>query len=654
MLAACAVLWGYVTGQWVIGGLLGLALESQRVIRSRWDFSTEDFRKIASLCTVALLLLVVYFATTTSARDSMPKMIQWLPLVLLPLLLASQFSVTGKLDPAALFMLSKRRASKQNKQIKLVQLDFSYAALLVLAASGSNQGELIFYSAMALIAGWALWLIRPRRYSALLWLGIFTTVAAVGFLSHIALNSFQHWLVDATAELFIGSRTDPYRQTTDLGHIGALKLSDEILMRVELDQDLRTPLLLHRASYNFYADQTWVARRAPLRPIQGLVSRGFWSLAEGSDPPREVTIVTEMENGISVVALPTGAAELRNPSLIELKRNRLGTIRATGEPGLMRYTTKVFADVSLPGAPDDDDLVIPVAESELLNKIVRQLGLAKQSPAEAVATLEAYFDADYHYSLYQESSLLQSPLTRFLSSSHAGHCEYFATAATLLLRAAGIPARYATGFSVQEYSQLEGVYLVRLRHAHAWTRAYVDGRWIDTDTTPPAWLAIEEQGASVFEPLLDLWSWIWHQYLLWKMDSQGSGQQWILLLSLPVFGYLLFRIRGRRQRVVTADTDPSALPVKTWQGMDSDLFEIETRLVARGFGRQQGETSAVWAQRLADIDPQFASLEQLVKLHYQYRFDDRVMAPAIRLKYALLVNEWLTENRSAAGTAAPA
>jgi hypothetical protein len=75
-------------------------------------------------------------------------------------------------------------------------------------------------------------------------------------------------------------------------------------------------------------------------------------------------------------------------------------------------------------------------------------------------------------------------------------------ALTLLLRASGIPARYATGYAIVEYSQLEEAIVVRARHAHAWTRAWLNGRWIDLDPTPPDWLGLET------ERLAPAWAWI--------------------------------------------------------------------------------------------------------------------------------------------------
>jgi transglutaminase-like putative cysteine protease len=515
--------------------------------------------------------------------------------------------------------------------------------LLVLAAGGSNERDLVYYTGVAVIAGWSLWSIRPRRYSPLIWAGVFVSVAGVGLLAHVALNNFQHWLVDAAVDLLSGSRTDPYKHTTDLGHIGTLKLSDEILMRVDPGENLDIPLLLHRASYNHYREKTWVARRAPLQAVGPAPVSGNWTLAESQVAGGQVSVITQLNDGLGVLALPTGSSEMNNLSIIEMKRNRLGTFRVVGDAGLMRYTALVDSEVSLPGAPDEDDLVIAPAESEVIHQIADQLGLKGQSPTAAIASLEAYFKSQYRYSLYQQGSLLRTPLSHFLTTSHAGHCEYFATATTLLLRAAGIPTRYATGFSVQEYSQLEGVYLVRLRHAHSWARAYVDGKWQDIDNTPPSWLAVEEQTASILEPLVDLFSWLWHRFSVWRLDSQRGGQQWVLLLSLPVIGYLLWRMRGQRKRTALEKPQQSAANEQTWQGMDSDLFRIEALLEARGFGRHAGETSFAWARRLADTERQFDSLLRLVELHYQKRFGDRELSPDDRSRFADLIADWLAE-----------
>ncbi len=73
----------------------------------------------------------------------------------------------------------------------------------------------------------------------------------------------------------------------------------------------------------------------------------------------------------------------------------------------------------------------------------------------------------------------------FLQESNRGYCVHFATAATMLLRTAGIPARYVTGYSVTG----NGTDWVTVTEddAHAWVEYYVNGvGWLPLDPTPAA------------------------------------------------------------------------------------------------------------------------------------------------------------------------
>lgn len=82
----------------------------------------------------------------------------------------------------------------------------------------------------------------------------------------------------------------------------------------------------------------------------------------------------------------------------------------------------------------------------------------------------------------------EDPVERFLIHTGAGHCELFASAAVLLLRSMGVPARYVTGFVCGEQQQ-SGVCYVTDRDAHAWAEAYdpESGKWVLLDPTPPVW-----------------------------------------------------------------------------------------------------------------------------------------------------------------------
>ncbi len=78
------------------------------------------------------------------------------------------------------------------------------------------------------------------------------------------------------------------------------------------------------------------------------------------------------------------------------------------------------------------------------------------------------------------------PVADFLLNRRRGHCEYFASALVLMLRSAGIPARYVTGFKGGDVDKFTGLTQIRQLHAHAWAEAYVDGEWKVLDPTPAA------------------------------------------------------------------------------------------------------------------------------------------------------------------------
>lgn len=74
----------------------------------------------------------------------------------------------------------------------------------------------------------------------------------------------------------------------------------------------------------------------------------------------------------------------------------------------------------------------------------------------------------------------------FLESADTGYCVHFATGAVVLLRAAGIPARYVTGYLAE--AKGEEWATVTSDRAHAWTEYYDKdaGRWEILDATPAA------------------------------------------------------------------------------------------------------------------------------------------------------------------------
>jgi hypothetical protein len=88
----------------------------------------------------------------------------------------------------------------------------------------------------------------------------------------------------------------------------------------------------------------------------------------------------------------------------------------------------------------------------------------------------------------------QDAVDWFLFDHRRGFCNYYATAEVVLLRAAGIPARWAVGFAQGE-QQEDGNFLVRQKDGHAWPEVYFNGLgWVEFEPTvsQPAIERLEE------------------------------------------------------------------------------------------------------------------------------------------------------------------
>ena len=93
------------------------------------------------------------------------------------------------------------------------------------------------------------------------------------------------------------------------------------------------------------------------------------------------------------------------------------------------------------------------------------------SDYERVMAVQKYLDDNYHYNLNPPLTPKGEDLVDyFLFESRVGYCVHYATAMTILLRAAGVPARFVCGF-VSPQKQGD-TFVVRNSQAHAWVEVY--------------------------------------------------------------------------------------------------------------------------------------------------------------------------------------
>ncbi len=131
--------------------------------------------------------------------------------------------------------------------------------------------------------------------------------------------------------------------------------------------------------------------------------------------------------------------------------------------------------------------------SDLADQILVRAGIdpdpetrPMQEDVQAVRAIETHLRTQYSYTLNSEPVPGNQDATEwFLFYRQQGHCEYYASALTLMARSVGVQARVVTGYVAAEYNAVTGSFIVRESNAHAWVEAMVaPDFWRTFDGTP--------------------------------------------------------------------------------------------------------------------------------------------------------------------------
>ena len=640
LLGGALLFWGWQTAMWLPALVLAIVLESVRYAPWRFPFSDKDFARIADFSTLLLLALAAYQFILGHFPQALFLMLEWLPLVLSPLMGAQICSLDNQLKLSALFIsLRDNEAARTN-----IRMDSVYFSSCLLGAAAANVQTPWFYSIMSLLLAWALWSIRPAQKSLVSWSALLILAIGLGYAGHVGLFRLQSQVQEAATEWFtdfFGSDTDPFQSSTQIGKIGRIKLSDQIVLRVKPSKGQAAPRLLRDAAYNTYISGTWLARPQSFQSINTEENETSWLLSTSSSPAQTVEISQYSKRGKAVIVLPLGTFRVSHLSASELEVNVFGGVKVSGVPGTVIYQAQ-FSDSSAGDAlPTAADRQIPSDLSKTLSTLAAQLRLDALPPKDALAAIKGYFAENFKYTLFLgDAETGPRQLEEFLLRSHVGHCEYFATATVLLLRKAGIPARYATGYSVQEFSSIEDRYVVRARHAHAWVLAYIDGRWREIDTTPSSWASIEEQRESIMQPLYDLGSWLFYRISLLRMNGMIALNLQILIPPfILLVAILAWRLKKKRQITKRDTREKPVNQTYPYPWADSPFYRVMEHLNSVEIGNE--ETLKQWINRIESADDERQRLHELLELHYRYRFDPLGLGKAEKSELFSLSAAWL-------------
>jgi hypothetical protein len=132
-------------------------------------------------------------------------------------------------------------------------------------------------------------------------------------------------------------------------------------------------------------------------------------------------------------------------------------------------------------------LQLPDRLDPRMRTLAEQVTAGASTPYDKAKALEDYLSSHYLYTLQLPAQTPRDPIADFLFERKRGHCEFFASAMTIMLRSLGMPARLVNGFRGSDFNRMTGRYVVRARHAHTWVESYFPGfGWMAFDPTPVA------------------------------------------------------------------------------------------------------------------------------------------------------------------------
>lgn len=307
----------------------------------------------------------------------------------------------------------------------------------------------------------------------------------------------------AAAPVLPGGNASGAAVSVDLAHCGPRRFTGRSVLKVESDWTGR--LYLRGAAYADYTGESWERlseeAQAELDEI-GLDTSSYFARTDIAEEGAYTAAITHL-NGSSrmayypyqLVGLPEGlgAVSYVSDSYLRLEESRGAyTVEFSDPDDLNRmiadraycqFVYKHYLDV-----PEELEETLEMwwtMRQSLSSYVSLSSARGTPLPSEAIDRIAGWLGQTAEYDL-------NTPVTPdgedfveyFLTEGQRGYCVHFASAAVLLLRQAGVPARYVSGYVADVE---DGVGFVADSRAHAWVEIFVDGcGWYPVEVTPAA------------------------------------------------------------------------------------------------------------------------------------------------------------------------
>jgi hypothetical protein len=655
---AAVLFWGVTTGNLLVALPIAVLLEISRWVKTRWDFEEDAHVKAFQL---SLLLMAVWVALSwidDDGRRGSLNVIQWLPLIFFPIEFVQRYGKLDRMNLNAFFYFSRRRMNldrKEGKEVHPIQVNTGYPYLLgALAAAGSSDIEVGYYWIVLCIFVVAV-LFSVLRQRGLQWrsaLMVLPLVLVLSWVMQWSMSSVYSWAKNQLKWGMIHADNSGYLldQTSHLAEPGKVRLNPKIEWRV---WSVDNPAYVRTAAYNWYRNGRWsynykqagdyksIGDTYDSRAVYDGVSSSaggaeythFYKDTVGRDPEaaRAIRVRGTVKHNQASTVVPNLAGSYAIGDMlgedIYAQVSPMGVLRVVDREMLVDYALLIGDEQRVLDGPPERDVDVEISDNDrlIIETLAESLGLGElDSDVEKVEAIVGYFQREFEYATNFDNGGYDgdcSKLEWFLNELKIGHCEYFATAATLLLRHEGIPARYCVGYVTQERGG-SGCWNLRGTNAHAWTRAYINGSWCDVDATPASWRGVTQQEElDPVEWLRERINLLREDFFMWRQDPENREK--ILFRGGMLGGLLLLWIVYRLWRYRSVESVASGQS-STWDGerVVTPLHSLERVAKKHLPPRKAGEPLGQWLSQLGELDGLDRYLiEKAVAEHQALRFD---------------------------------
>lgn len=309
-------------------------------------------------------------------------------------------------------------------------------------------------------------MVQAGAIAACVAIAVITTVSAVkskeSFNAGYESNKYKKLTMSAMSTLLVDGWSGFFRMGNDKGGMNSGKLGDVSTIHLDYQTDLVvqiTPYNYERIylksftgeMYNPY-ENNWTSIEY-LRNYDTEQTPEADALADGYDEGMEYTSKGVMR--IRNVGGVTGAHYL--PYYYKSYTTNKGFDDIEYYPRLDGNDVTVTYDDYVNGETfTGADLYVPEENIEAVQQIVDELGYLG-SDEEIIEALRNYYQKNIPYTIRPGKTPKNEDFVNyFLTENRKGYCAHYASAAVLILRYLGIPARYAEGYAMDYYQILDG------------------------------------------------------------------------------------------------------------------------------------------------------------------------------------------------------